>query len=78
MRTHVYECSVDQFGSRFIQQTLDDTKDEPSQMTDPFMLTSEQQSEENLSQQPFKDLVFLEIIQKPHELINDVFGNYVI
>lgn len=47
-------------------------------MTDPFMLTTEQQTEENLSQQPFKDLVFLEVIQKPHELINDVFGNYVI
>lgn len=47
-------------------------------MTDPFMLTDEQMSEEFLSKQPFKDLVFLEIIQKPHELINDVFGNYVI
>ena len=35
-------------------------------------------SEEKLSNQPFKDLVFIEVLPHSHELINDVFGNYVV
>jgi len=46
LRGHVFECAVDQFGSRFIQQTLNETKDEESQMTDPYL--QQELSEENL------------------------------
>ena len=47
-------------------------------MTDPYMLTAEQMTEESLQKQPFKDLVFLEALPHAQDLINDVFGNYVI
>lgn len=35
-------------------------------------------SEEHLQNQPFKDLVFKEVIPRCYELIEDVFGNYVV
>ena len=38
LRGHVYECAIDQYGSRYIQQTLDETKDELSEIQDPYML----------------------------------------
>ena len=76
IRGHVRECAVDQHGSRYIQQTLEETKDEDSQMAGPYMMMTE--SEESLENQPFKDLVFHEVIPHLHPLINDVFGNYVI
>ena len=51
---HFVEFSMDQHGSRFIQQKLE-------------RATSSE-----------KDLVFREILPQSHELIMDVFGNYVI
>jgi pumilio RNA-binding family len=45
-------------------------------MIDAHMMMT--QSEENLKNQPFKDLVFHEVIPHLHSLITDVFGNYVI
>jgi pumilio RNA-binding family len=51
---HFVEFSMDQHGSRFIQQKLE-------------RATSNE-----------KDLVFREILPQSHELIMDVFGNYVI
>ena len=51
---HFVEFSMDQHGSRFIQQKLE-------------RATSTE-----------KDLVFREILPQSHELIMDVFGNYVI
>ena len=33
---------------------------------------------EELNKQPFKDMIFLEILPHIHILIVDVFGNYVI
>ena len=65
LRSHVHECAIDQYGSRYIQQTLDLTKEEDSQMTDPYMLMSyDTMSPELLASQPFKDLVFQETL--PH------------
>ena len=79
LRGHVYECSIDQYGSRFIQQTLDETHDQVSQMTEiELIMGGQQMSEEKLQSQPFKDLVFIEVLPHCHELINDVFGNYVV
>jgi len=33
---------------------------------------------DELDEQPFKDLVFQEVLPHIQDLINDVFGNYVI
>ena len=77
LRGHIRECSIDQYGSRYIQQKLDETKDDASQMTEIEMVMGKV-SEEKLSSQPFKDLVYIEVLPHSHELINDVFGNYVV
>jgi len=37
-----------------------------------------QESEENLKEMPFKNMVFDEVLPKSQELIEDVFGNYII
>jgi hypothetical protein len=56
---------------------LDETREESSEMTEIEMMMGKV-SEEKLSNQPFKDLVFIEVLPHSHELINDVFGNYVV
>lgn len=43
-----------------------------------LIMVNPQLSEEKLKNQPFKDLVFIEVLPHSHELINDVFGNYVV
>ena len=72
----MHECAVDQHGSRYIQLTLEETKDEESQAVDAFIIS--QMSEESLNKMPFKDMVFNECLPHLHSLITDVFGNYVI
>jgi hypothetical protein len=43
-----------------------------------MVMGSQNLSDEKLKDQPFKDLVFIEVLPHSHELINDVFGNYVV
>ena len=43
-------------------------------MIDPFMTTSQAEEKD----QPFKDLVFIEVLPHLQTLCNDVFGNYVV